>query len=145
MPEMTDLTTAPSSHGLGPTDGPLTVEELELAFRNRGMPLEALRYDITPTGLHYLLIHWDIPDVDPETWSLAIDGAVELPVMLSLDDIRSREAVTIPVTMECAGNGRARMLPRPLGQPWLHEAIGTAEWTGTPLRGVLEDAGLRAE
>ena len=47
-----------------PTDGPLTYEELQLATRNRGMPLEALRYDVTPTGLHYLLIHFDIPDVD---------------------------------------------------------------------------------
>jgi DMSO/TMAO reductase YedYZ molybdopterin-dependent catalytic subunit len=35
------------------------------------------------------------------------------------------------------------MSPRPISQPWLNEAIGTAEWTGTPLRGVLEEAGLR--
>ena len=41
----------------GPTQGPLTPEELQLATRNHGMPLEALRYDITPTGLHYLLVH----------------------------------------------------------------------------------------
>ncbi len=32
--------------------------------------------------------------------------------------------------MECAGNGRARLHPRPLSQPWLAEAVGTAEWTG---------------
>jgi DMSO/TMAO reductase YedYZ molybdopterin-dependent catalytic subunit len=125
------------------TDPPLSVEELLLAFRNRGMPLEGMRYDITPTGLHYLLIHWDIPEVDAASWTLTIDGAVERPLTLSLEDIRSRPAVTMPVTMECAGNGRARLAPRPLGQPWLHEAIGTAEWTGTPLRGVLEDAGLK--
>ena len=53
-----------------PTDGPLTFEELQLATRNRGMPLEALRYDVTPTGLHYLLIHFDIPVVDAATWRL---------------------------------------------------------------------------
>ena len=35
-------------------------EEVRLASRNHGMPLEALRYDITPIGLHYLLIHFDI-------------------------------------------------------------------------------------
>jgi hypothetical protein len=35
---------------------------VQLALRNRGMPLEALRYPITPTGLHYLLIHYDIPE-----------------------------------------------------------------------------------
>jgi hypothetical protein len=40
-------------------------EELRLAFRNRGMPLEAMRQDLTPTGLHYLVAHWDIPLADP--------------------------------------------------------------------------------
>ena len=42
----------------------ITLEELQLAARNHGMPLEALRYDLTPVGLHYLLIHFDIPYVD---------------------------------------------------------------------------------
>ena len=55
---------------------------------------------------------------------------------------KERPAVTIAVTMECAGNGRARLTPRPISQPWLVEAFGTAEWTGTPLRGVLEEAGI---
>ncbi|HEX6130911.1 MAG TPA: sulfite oxidase, partial [Actinomycetota bacterium] len=115
---------------------------LQLATRNRGMPLEALRHDVTPVGLHYLLIHFDIPAVDPAAYRLRIDGNVRRPLELSLDDVRARPAATIPVTMECAGNGRARLDPRPLSQPWLHEAIGTAEWTGTPLAGVLDDAGL---
>ena len=44
--------------------------------------------------------------------------------------------------MECAGSGRAHLAPRPVSAPWHDEAIGCAEWTGTPLRGVLEDAGL---
>ena len=43
----------------------ISVEELQLAARNHGMPLEALRHDITPLGLHYLLVHYDIPVVDP--------------------------------------------------------------------------------
>jgi hypothetical protein len=51
--------------GLAQSDA-LYKEELQLALRNRGMPLEALRYPITPTGLHYLLIHYDIPAVDAE-------------------------------------------------------------------------------
>jgi hypothetical protein len=42
----------------------VTLEELQLATRNHGLPLEALRYDVTPVGLHYLLIHYDIPFVD---------------------------------------------------------------------------------
>ena len=117
-------------------------EELALAFRNRGMPLEGLRYDITPTGMHYLLIHFDIPEADADTWQLDIGGLVSSPLGLSMADIRARPVVSMPVTMECAGNGRARLNPRPVSQPWLLEAIGTAEWTGTPLRGILEDAGV---
>jgi DMSO/TMAO reductase YedYZ molybdopterin-dependent catalytic subunit len=120
----------------------ITFEELQLATRNRGMPLEALRYELTPTGMHYILVHFDIPVIDPESWKLEVGGNVRSPMTLSLEDIRSRPARTIPVTMECAGNGRARLEPRPLSQPWLVEAIGTAEWTGTSLRGVLDEAGI---
>ncbi len=128
-----------------PTDGPLTFEELQLAGRNRGMPLEALRYDVTPTGLHYLLVHFDIPAVDAVSWRLRVDGLVEHPLELSLDDLRSRPRTTLPVTLECAGNGRARLQPRPLSNPWLLEAIGTAEWTGTSLGPLLDEAGIRDE
>ena len=49
----TEVPVSTGSPGLEPTEGPLTFEELQLATRNRGMPLEALRYDVTPTGLHY--------------------------------------------------------------------------------------------
>ncbi|HET9851256.1 MAG TPA: sulfite oxidase [Candidatus Limnocylindrales bacterium] len=126
-----------------PTDGPLTLQELQLAGRNRGMPLEAMRYDITPTGLHYLLVHFDIPAVDPVTWRLRLGGLVDNPIELSLEDLRARPSHTIPVTLECAGNGRARLSPRPLSNPWLFEAVGTAEWTGTPLGPLLDEAGLR--
>jgi DMSO/TMAO reductase YedYZ molybdopterin-dependent catalytic subunit len=118
----------------------VSFEELQLATRNHGMPLEALRWDVTPVGLHYLLVHYDVPVVDVGDWRLEIAGP--RPLSLSLDDLRLRETVTLPVTMECAGNGRARLDPRPVSQPWLQEAVGTGEWTGTPLRGVLEEAGL---
>ncbi len=120
-------------------------EELQLAARNRGMPLEGLRYPITPTGMHYLLVHFDIPEVDANAWRLNVGGLVSSPMALTIDDIRRWPATTITVTMECAGNGRALLSPRPISQPWLVEAVGTAEWTGTPLRGVLEEAGIARE
>jgi sulfane dehydrogenase subunit SoxC len=120
----------------------ITVEELQLAARNHALPLEILREPITPAGLHYLLIHFDIPAVDPGAYRLTIDGLVERPMSLSLADLQSRPAVTLPVTLECAGNGRALLEPRWQSQPWLTEAVGTAVWTGTPLRPLLEEAGL---
>ena len=117
-------------------------EEVQLALRNRGMPLEGLRYPITPTGMHYLLVHFDIPEVDVDGWSLKVGGLASKPLSLTLEEIKKRPAVTTTVTMECAGNGRAHLTPRSISQPWLLEAIGTAQWTGTPLRGILQEADL---
>ena len=122
-----------------------TSEEVALSLRNHGMPLEGLRYPITPTGMHYILVHFDVPDVDEATHALEIGGLVERPLRLSMSEIAARPSVTTAVTMECAGNGRALMSPRPISQPWMGEAIGTAEWTGTPLAPLLREAGLRPE
>jgi DMSO/TMAO reductase YedYZ molybdopterin-dependent catalytic subunit len=107
------------------------------------MLLEALRWDVTPVGLHYLLTHYDIPDVDAGTWRLEVDGLVQRRLSLSLDDIRARPAVEEAVTMECAGNGRALLEPHVSSQPWLLEAVGTARWRGTPVAPLLEEAGMR--
>jgi sulfane dehydrogenase subunit SoxC len=118
----------------------ITQAELRLAARNHGLPLEALRHDITPPGLHYLLIHYDIPAVDPGAFRLEIAGAVEQPLTLSLDTIRARARIAEAITFECAGNGRALLEPRPLSQPWLTEAVGTAEWGGAALQPLLDEA-----
>lgn len=131
-----------TSPGIASTGELLTPEELQLAARNHGIPLEALRYDVTPIGLHYLLIHYDIPVVDASQYRLRVDGAVGRELELSLEELRGRPAHTAVVTFECAGNGRAGLRPRPLSQPWLVEAVGSGEWTGTPLRPLLHEAGL---
>jgi len=123
----------------------ITPEELQLAVRNHSMPLEALSHAITPLGLHYLLIHFDIPMVDANSYELSVGGRVRKPLRLTLEEITSRPATTLAVTLECAGNGRARLLPRPMSQPWLGEAVGTAEWTGISLASILEEAGTLPE
>ncbi|HEU0239606.1 MAG TPA: sulfite oxidase [Micromonosporaceae bacterium] len=127
----------------GPDEG-VSDEELALAARNHGMPLEMLRHDVTPLGLHYLLVHYDIPALDATTWRLRVGGLVGTPLDLGLDTLRSMPSRTVRVTLECAGNGRARLHPRPVSQPWLVEAVGTADWTGVPLRDVLGRAGVDA-
>jgi len=119
--------------------GDVSLEELQLATRNHGMPLEAMRFDVTPVGLHYLLVHYDIPVVD-DSWRLEIDGDVASPATLSLEELRALPAHEVVSTMECAGNGRAKLAPRAISQPWLQEAIGTGRWRGARLRDVLEAA-----
>jgi DMSO/TMAO reductase YedYZ molybdopterin-dependent catalytic subunit len=123
-----------------PLVGRYTAEELALAGRNHGMPLEALRYDITPAGLHYLLIHFDIP---PETEApLKLGGRVKAPFQIDLAALKGLPSRTLRVTLECAGNGRAQLSPRYPSVPWVEEGVSTAEWTGVPLRVLLERAGL---
>ncbi|HXN58162.1 MAG TPA: molybdopterin-dependent oxidoreductase, partial [Candidatus Angelobacter sp.] len=92
-----------TTHGVS-TSPDVSLDELQLAVRNHSLPLEALRYPITPIGLHYLLIHFDIPRVDPSEWRLVVGGHVRAPLTLTLADIMRRPAVTRAVTMECAGN-----------------------------------------
>jgi DMSO/TMAO reductase YedYZ molybdopterin-dependent catalytic subunit len=128
-----------------PIVGRYTLEEVALAARNSGMPLEALRHDVTPAGLHYSLIHFDIPHVEAASWRLEVGGRVERPLSLSLEDLRGMRGRTLRVTLECAGNGRAQLSPRYPSIPWVEEGVSTAEWTGVALRDVLGAAGLRAE
>lgn len=126
-------------------DEAISFEELELASRNHAMPMEALRYDVTPPGLHYVLVHYDIPMVDADSWRLEIGGRVESRISLDLETLQDMPRHTVRVTMECAGNGRAHLSPRPVSQPWLSGAVGTADWTGVPLADLLGDAGISAD
>jgi DMSO/TMAO reductase YedYZ molybdopterin-dependent catalytic subunit len=123
----------------------INLQELQLAARNHGMPLEALRWEITPVGLHYLLTHYDIPDVDASAWRLEVGGLVERELSLSIDDVRARPSVELAVTMECAGNGRVHIEPHVESQPWMLEAVGTARWRGIPVADLLADAGIRED
>jgi len=120
-----------------------TAMEITLKSRCHGQQLEGLQYPITPAGMHYLLIHYDIPKIDEDTYEVRIEGMVKNKLKLNMKNIRARPKVKMPVTMECAGNGRMSQLHRLwVHVPWNHEAFGTAEWGGTPLKGVLEEAGI---
>ena len=125
--------------------GRFTAEEVSLAARNSGMPLEAAREEVTPPGLHYCLIHFDIPALAPPAWRLAVGGLVDRPLQLSLEALRAMPARTVRVTMECAGNGRAQVSPRYPSIPWVEEAVSTADWTGVPLATVLREAGVQPQ
>jgi DMSO/TMAO reductase YedYZ molybdopterin-dependent catalytic subunit len=121
-----------------PIVGRYLQDEVALANRNSGMPLEALRYDVTPAGLHYLLIHFDIPDFDA-SWRLRMGGLVSRPLEVDLAELRRLPAKTLRVTLECAGNGRGQVSPRYPSVPWLEEGVSTAEWTGVPLAVLLNE------
>jgi sulfane dehydrogenase subunit SoxC len=141
LPVGPELPRVGDASGLEP-DWRLYPEELQLAFRNHAILLEGLRYDRTPTGLHYTLTHYDVPHADPAGWRLGVGGRVGEVLSLSLDDLKHRPTQTLRMTLQCAGDGRGLLRPRPVAQPWLVGAVGTADWTGTQLRGLLGEAGL---
>lgn len=136
---MTPGRLSPPGRVADPDEG-ISVDELRLAGRNHAMPMEMLRDEVTPVGLHYLLTHYDMPAVDAASWRLGVDGLVAEPLELTLDELRSLPRHTVRVTLECAGNGRAALAPRPVSQPWLDGAVGTADWTGARLADVLARA-----
>jgi len=142
---MTTVDSVSKPSRLAEPDEGISEEELRLAGRNHSMPLEALHYDVTPAGMHYLLTHYDIPAIVPDSHTLIFDGLVERPMTVSLDDLKARPRRTHHVTLECAGNGRALLQPRPVSQPWLSEAVGSAEWTGTPLAPILREVGIGSD
>jgi DMSO/TMAO reductase YedYZ molybdopterin-dependent catalytic subunit len=104
---------------------------------NAETPLERQVGVITPASRHYVRDHFAIPQA-PE--HIRIEGAVRKPLELTPDDIRALPSRSLLVTLECAGNGRAFLDPPVPGEQWRTGAVGTAEWTGTPLRSVLEMA-----
>jgi DMSO/TMAO reductase YedYZ molybdopterin-dependent catalytic subunit len=109
---------------------------------NAETPLNRQMGVLTPARRHYVRNHFPIPTGWP---GLAVDGAVDRPQTLTLDDLLALPARSLVVTLECAGNGRAFMRPPVAGEPWQLGAAGTAEWTGTPLRPLLERSGWKAD
>src|SRR5579862_8400860 len=90
-------------------------------------PQAALRA-ITPTDDFYVMDSHGEPAVDPQKWSLAIDGLVDQPLRFSYDEIRALTPYDTTFTLECISN--------PVGGG----LIGNAVWRGTPLRPLLERA-----
>jgi DMSO/TMAO reductase YedYZ molybdopterin-dependent catalytic subunit len=99
---------------------------------------------ITPIASFFVRNNGLLPDVDAERWTLAVDGEVERPLSLSLDDLmRSFERVSATAVLECAGNGRSGFREPTEGLPWGHGAVGCAQWSGVRLADVLRAAGVR--
>ncbi len=107
-------------------------------------PAHLLDDEVTPTERHFIRNNGIVPtQVDPEGWTLRIDGLVERPMTLSIRDLRDRfEVVTYRLLLECGGNGRARFDPPARGNQWTYGAVACAEWTGVRLSDVLDAAGV---
>jgi DMSO/TMAO reductase YedYZ molybdopterin-dependent catalytic subunit len=111
---------------------------------NSETPLDSLHGWVTPNRLFFVRNHFTVPPVETAGWKLAIEGRVDRPMRLSLDELQRMPHRSVFATVECAGNGRSFLSERQPGVQWGAGAIGHAEWTGVPLADVLEKAGVRA-
>lgn len=115
---------------------------------NAETPAHLLDDDITPYQRLFIRMNGLVPqnalDGDAAGWTLSIDGEVDNPLELGIEDLKSRfENVTRALVLECGGNGRAFFNPGASGNQWTMGAVGCPEWTGVRLADVLAEAGVR--
>jgi DMSO/TMAO reductase YedYZ molybdopterin-dependent catalytic subunit len=92
--------------------------------------IAGLTPEVTANKLHYTVDESIIdPDVDRDSWKLEVGGLVARPASIGYDELLAMPAVEQYVTLQCISNFVGGDL------------VGTAKWTGVPLREVLRRAG----
>ena len=107
-------------------------------------PLDGFQTFITPIDRFFVRCHAYTPKVNLSEWSLKIDGVVDHPVTLTMDDLKKLPRLELVGVLECAGNGRKFYEPHVAGAQWAYGAVGNGRWTGVRLRDVLQKAGLKS-
>jgi sulfane dehydrogenase subunit SoxC len=107
-------------------------------------PLESLEGAITPSGLHFERHHSGVPDIDPAQHRLLVHGMVKRPLIFSVDALLRYPMISRIHFLECAGNSQVLYQPTPpnLTAGQTHGLVSCSEWTGVPLRVLLEEAGV---
>ncbi|MBI1353227.1 MAG: sulfite dehydrogenase [Acidobacteria bacterium] len=109
-------------------------------------PLASTHGVITPSSLHFERHHSGVPDIDPEKHRLVIHGLVERPMLFSVADLRRLPSVSRVYFVECSGNSGGEWGPnRGPTVDASHGLASCSEWTGVPLKTVLEEVGLQPE
>ena len=110
-------------------------------------PIETLEGIITPSGLHNIRSHSGTPDIDPKEHQLLLHGLVARPLKFSVEALSSYPMTTRIYFLECSVNSNRALAPQPAQVPAgaIHGNMACSEWTGVPLRVLLQEAGLRPE
>ncbi|KAM3585879.1 hypothetical protein VKS41_002419 [Umbelopsis sp. WA50703] len=98
---------------------------------------------ITSNELHFVRNHGAVADCDFSTHTVQISGEVNTPCTITMKDLLSMPAMTLPVTMVCAGNRRKEVnkYKQTVGFNWGAAGVSTARWTGVLLKEVLKAFG----
>jgi len=111
--------------------------------RNLESPFSALDGFLTSNEKFFVRSHFAVPATQASTWRLKIEGAVGEAFEIGFEDLRQMPSQTITAMLECAGNGRIFLIPKAKGLLWETGAVSNAEWTGVPLKTLLDRAGVR--
>lgn len=106
-------------------------------------PLQDIYGVVTPSALHFERVHAGVPTIDPAHHELLIDGLVETPLIFTVEDLRRMPSVSRMHFIECAGNSSSEQGGEPGGTPQRsHGLLSCSEWTGVPLRDLLQRVGI---
>ena len=107
-------------------------------------PHHLLNGTITPSHLHFTILHNGIPDIDPEKHQMVIHGMVKQPLMFTLDRLMRYPMVTRQTFVECGGNSAPMFSNEPVQATlqYLHGVCSNSEWTGVLLSTLLDEAGV---
>jgi sulfane dehydrogenase subunit SoxC len=110
-------------------------------------PIESLEGIITPSSLHNDRSHSGTPDIDPKQHQLLLHGLVAKPLTFSIEALSGYPMTTRTYFLECSGNSGRNLAPQPMQAPAgvMHGNIACSEWTGIPLRMLLEEAGVQPQ
>lgn len=103
----------------------------------------AFAEDFTENASFFVRSHHGAPLVQTDHWRLTVRAGEEA-LSFTLAELEKLDPVTLPVVLQCSGNGRAFFNPTVPGVPWEKGAVGQARWTGVRLRDLLERAGVKS-
>ncbi|WP_328929860.1 sulfite oxidase [Streptomyces sp. NBC_00190] len=126
----------------GPGATAWTPEQVTADPYNAQTPAAALAEPVTPVGAFFVRDHFGTPRTTPSRWRLRVGGAVAAPLDIGYDELAALQRRELDVVLECAGNGRSLMTPRPPGLPWGQRAVGCAHFAGVPFRALAARAGI---
>lgn len=111
-------------------------------------PLRIFREDITPND--YFFVRWHLSQIvtkiDIDTFRLRIGGAVNQPLELSMNDLKTKfNADSVVALAICSGNSRSTFDPKVPGSQWKNGAMGNAKWKGVRLKDILSMAGVKKD
>lgn len=99
---------------------------------------------ITPSEQLYLRNNLPAPDAsivaDRDAWEIQVEGVAQSR-SFTLRELKAMGLETLPMVLQCSGNGRGYFPSKPSGTPWQVGAAGCVIWSGVPVRRVAEALG----